>query len=101
MVYQMSWIDANICSDVRGPISRGFAFIMCHKFSMGLASGEFPGQSRTGTFLLAKKAIVEADLCQVHAEKWIPSLGIQGIVQLQGYALIYLQIWINIFTNMH
>jgi len=29
---------------------------------MGLASGEFPGQPRTGTFLLAKKAIVEADL---------------------------------------
>jgi len=31
---------------------------------MGLASGEFPGQSRAGTVLLAKKAIVEADLWQ-------------------------------------
>ena len=67
MLYQMSWIDAHICSDVRGPVSRSFTFIMC--LSMGLASEEFPGQSRTGMFLLAKKAIVEADLWQGHAEK--------------------------------
>jgi len=51
-------------------LSRGFTFIMCHKFSMGLASGEFPGQSRTCTFLLAKKAIVEADLWQGARSCW-------------------------------
>jgi len=38
--------------------------MICHRFSIGLASGEFAGHSRTGTFLLVKKAIVEADLWQ-------------------------------------
>jgi len=56
--------------------------MICHRFSIGLASGEFVGHSRTYTFLLVNKAIVKANLWQDYAEKWNTLLAIPDIIQL-------------------
>ena len=42
-----------------GSFSATFFFICSHRFSMGLRSGEFPGQGRTGMFSLVRNALVD------------------------------------------
>ena len=42
-----------------GSFSATFFFICSRRFSIGLRSGEFPGQGRTGMFSLVRNALVD------------------------------------------